>query len=107
MENVCPLFYKESMNSNKIIDQKNTELLKQNWLTDNLVKGVESNSPTQSKNVDDKRDHDTFSVKFDRLFVKEREFLSYKKLYKNACKFQETRNGSLYIESGISSMCIH
>ena len=107
MENVCLLFYKESMNSNKIFDQKNTELLKQNWLTGNLVKGVESNSPTQSKNVDDKRDHDTFSVKCDKLFAKERELLSYKRLYTNACKCQETWNGNLYIESGISSVCIH
>ena len=60
MESLCPPFYKETMNSNKSIDQKNTDLLKQNWLRENLVKEIESNFPTQSIIVDDKSEHDAF-----------------------------------------------
>ena len=33
-----PIFYKEIIDSNKSIDENNTELLKQNWFTDDLVK---------------------------------------------------------------------
>ena len=93
-----PIFYKEIMNSNKIIDEKNTELLKQNWLTDDLVKEIESNFLTQSEIVDDKRDHDASSVKDDKLFAKGRQLLSYKKLYQSARTFQEAWSSNLHME---------
>ena len=67
-----------------------------------MVNQIESNFPTQSETVDDKRDHDVFSVKCDNLFGKRREFLSYKQLYQSVCKFQESWNGNLHMES----MCI-
>ena len=38
---------------------------------------------------DDKRDHDAFSIEYDKLFVKGRAFLSDKQLYQSGCKFQE------------------
>ena len=71
------------------MDEKNTELIKQNQLIDDLVKDIESNFPTQSEIVDDKRDHDTLSVNCDKLFAKGRDFLSYEQLYQSTRKFQE------------------
>ena len=46
-----PNFYKEIVDSNKSIDEKNSELLKQNWFTNYLMKQIESNFPTQSEIV--------------------------------------------------------
>ena len=43
-----------------------------NCLTYDLIKEIESNFPTQLEIIDDKRDHEAFSVKCDNLFVKGR-----------------------------------
>ena len=94
-----PPFLDEVMDSDRHIDDKNSDLLRRDWLTDDLVEEIENCFPHPTDMEGGGINKEMFKIKINRLFMKGREFASYKQLYQAAVMFQEAWNGKLHIES--------
>jgi len=94
-----PPFLDKVMDSDRHIDDKNSDLLRRDWLTDDLVEEIENCFPHPTDTGSVGINKESFKIKIERLFMKGREFASYKQLYQAAVMFQEAWNGKLHIES--------
>jgi len=94
-----PPFLDEVMDSDRHIDDKNSDLLRRDWLTNDLVEEIENCFPHPTDIGGGGINKEMFKIKIERLFMKGREFASYKQLYQAAVMFQEAWNGKLHIES--------
>lgn len=77
------------MDSDGHIDGKDSDLLRQNWLTDDLIDETEFCYQYRSEIGAVTRNEEGFKTKGESLVIKCREFTSYKQLCQAVYLFQE------------------